>query len=293
MTIGIVGGIVIPAVERLRDALVRRGHEVRLIDLAGISAQCFEPGYWANALGDCDLVYYRNGLGDAGRTLLGEELVASRVIFINPVYHRHPLCQDKAYQAMVARRNGIPIPQTYIGRHTPFSDLRTLLGLPYIAKGTEGTRGEKVFLIGSEEEHRQCLTNLPGDMLFQKRIPNSGDFRVFVIGASVWAIFKRIPPPGGFRANISLGGTGERVTDPALREALSRIALSMTAALSIDIAGIDVIQSSDDGSLYLLESNTNPDWKGLDEALGTDTAERIASYFEECVRAATPGVAAQ
>jgi len=151
-------------------------------------------------------------------------------------------------------------------------------------KGAYGIQGKQVFLVHSTEQYVREMDSLRGEILAQELIPNTGDYRVFVIGGRVHEIFKRVPAVGSFKANIFQGGRGETVSDDLLRERLSKIAIRAATALSLDITGIDIIEHQQTGELYFIEANVNPGWKGLDTALGCNTSAVVADWFLERLR---------
>ena len=64
--------------------------------------------------------------------------------------------------------------------------------------------------------------------------------------SSSWAVeaiaaMKRSAPPGEFRANIHKGASGEIVTLP---EAYDHLAIEATAALELEIAGVDLLETN-------------------------------------------------
>lgn len=264
----------------LREVLEARGHEVVLCNLSGVTVQNLADGSYIESLQDFDLVYYRTGFGEAGRLFLSQLLCDTETVFINPVLRDHPLCSNKIYQSLLATQAGITVPHTLFGRRCPFIDLQQSIGLPFIMKAAEGIQGANVYLIRNEADLQEKITETKGDVLFQKYIQNDGDYRVFVIGDTVHEIFKRIPQAGSFKANMSLGATGEAVADPVVREVLGSMALKIAGILNIEIGGIDIIRDSTDGEYYFIESNVNPGWKGLDQTLGTRTSDQVADYFE-------------
>lgn len=280
MRIALIASRPIEEIQALAAELARRGHAVRLWPLDTLRPEQFTDGALAAELSSFDLVYYRSGFTDAGRAYLGRLLAQRPERLVNPVILKHPLASNKLYQAFMAREAGVPAPPSYMGRHISFAALAAEFGAPFILKAAEGIQGRRVYLVGSEAEYQSRLGDMPGDALMQPFIPNQGDYRVFVLGGRVFEIFKRVAAPGNYKNNMSLGARGEAVSDPALRERLSALALKMAAKMDIEIGGIDIIESSPDGALYFLEANINPGWKGLDATLGTDTAAAIADYFE-------------
>lgn len=264
----------------LTDELQKRGVEVSFPSrLPGLDE--IDDAFWEQ-YSDADLLYYRTGLGDALKFELSKK-IGPNIRVINREVLNNALLSNKLYQALQAQKVGVKIPVTVPNRNN-FAELKNKLGVPFVLKGTNGIQGKEVFLIKDEEGYLSTHGTIKGDVLSQEMIPNDGDYRVFVVGGKVSDIFKRVPVAGDFKANISQGGSGIPVVDEELREKLSEMALKITNQLKLDIAGIDIIRHSETGELYFIESNVNPGWKGLDEALGENTAAKIADWFVSLIR---------
>jgi len=267
----------IPEIVQLGAALQDQGCLVQILNPSFALSDLFDDAFWEPYIG-CDVLYYRTGFGDAARTVLAGKLAHLSVRAVNRAVIQNQLLANKVYQAIHARAVDVAVPGTLVGRHT-FADVVAALGPRFVLKAANGIQGDKVFLVDSEAEYRARLEHLFGDVLCQEFVPNTGDYRVFVVGGEVVGIYKRVPVDGDFRANMSLGGRGEVVSDAKLRSELGAMAVAVANELQLDIAGIDIIQHTETGRLYFIEANINPGWKGLDETLGTDTSGVIADWM--------------
>jgi ribosomal protein S6--L-glutamate ligase len=100
------------------------------------------------------------------------------------------------------------------------------------------------------------------------------DLRVMVVDGRVVAAVERQARPGEFRSNVSLGASVRPVRIDRQVEAL---AIHAAQACSLDMAGVDIIETSD-GPL-VIEVNTNAG--GLEEVravTGVDVATAMAAY---------------
>jgi glutathione synthase/RimK-type ligase-like ATP-grasp enzyme len=62
------------------------------------------------------------------------------------------------------------------------------------------------------------------------------------------------------------------------------MALKAAAAIGAEYAGVDLLPAKD-GTVYLLEVNGIPGWRGLHEATGIDVADAIvAQLLKDTVR---------
>ena len=94
---------------------------------------------------------------------------------------------------------------------------------------------------------------------------------------------KRSAPPGEFRANIHKGASGERST---LSDEHIRLATEATAALELEIAGVDLLQTNE--GPVVLEVNPSPGFEALESVTGIDIAGVIIGFLTSHVKSTTP-----
>ena len=119
------------------------------------------------------------------------------------------------------------------------------------------------------------LCDLHQDYVIQSFITeaNGVDIRVFVVGGEAIAAMKRSAPPGEFRANIHKGASGEAVTLP---DKYTRLAIEAAAALELEIAGVDLLQTNE--GPVVLEVNPSPGFEELESVTGIDIAGAIIEF---------------
>ncbi len=186
-------------------------------------------------------------------------------------------------QHLAAR--GIRVPDTLMSRYPRDLDrlMKLLGGPPLILKLLRGTQGTGVIFAESKasvESMLETIWSLGEDILVQRFIAESKgrDIRVLVIGGRVRAAMRRVGAEGEFRSNIHRGGTGEPVKLPTAYE---RIAVRAAAATGLELAGVDILESS--SGPMVIEVNASPGFEGLEET----TKGNIARMFlQEAVRAA-------
>lgn len=185
---------------------------------------------------------------------------------------------DKLHTLQLLSRSGIPIPRTILGKFPVDVDLiERELGFPVVVKVLRSTRGRGVLLCSDRAQFDDLASLLddakPGaDFLFQKYVAASHgrDVRVLVVGGRAIAAMERRSSDGGFKSNISQGGTGVRY---AMTPALRRLAERVARVLDLDVAGVDVLLDGDD---YLIcEANSSPGFQGLEKACGISVPDEI------------------
>lgn len=98
--------------------------------------------------------------------------------------------------------------------------------------------------------------------------------RCLVIGDKVVAAMQRQALNGEFRSNLHLGGTATIIKLTPIERAL---AVGAAKIAVLDVAGVDIIRSAK-GPL-VLEINSSPGLKGIEEAKGKDVAGSIIEYL--------------
>ncbi len=271
-------GTLVHEVDTLTKELMKRGAEVNVVQPHFSVDEAVGPNFGANFL-NCDVLYYRAGLGVAGKYLLGR-MTDKNIYSVNKNVLQNVLLGHKLYQAVLVSRAGVKVPQTLLyTTNQKYQEIEKILGSDFIIKAAIGMQGKQVFLVRSEKEYCEALKHLSGDILLQQFIPNDGDFRVFVLDGEIIGIYKRNPKSGMFKSNIAQGGTGQAVTDTALIKKLSEIGQKVSSELSLDIVGVDIMMGADDNELYFIEANENPGWRGAEKALNKNISAAVAEWM--------------
>ena len=189
--------------------------------------------------------------------------------------------RDKLMACQMMSESGIPVPITaHVGT---WQDTRRAIsrvgGTPCVVKVTEGTHGSGVFLAHTEQQARQLVYQmLKRDMrpLVQEYIKESHgqDTRAFVVGGKVVAAMRRKARGSEFRSNFHLGAKVEKLDIP---EKHAEIACKAAEIMGLDIAGVDLLDSSR-GAL-VLEVNSSPGLEGIEAASGVNVARKIIQHL--------------
>jgi len=124
----------------------------------------------------------------------------------------------------------------------------------------------------------RTLETLRSVYYLQRAIDHDGcDLRVFVVGGRVIGAIERSAP--GWKTNLARGGRARAVTLPAARV---EAALAAAKAVGADYAGVDLLPARD-GTVYVVEVNGIPGWRGLQEATSSDVAGAIVEHLLERV----------
>ena len=189
----------------------------------------------------------------------------------------------RALQLLSRKGLGMPVTGFAHDVHNTRQLIKLVGGAPVVVKLMEGTQGRGVVLaetVKAAESVIEAFTELKADFLVQEFIKEAGgsDVRCFVIGNRVVAAMERISQPGEFRSNLHRGGSAQ-LTKLTPQE--RRTAVKAAQTMGLDVAGVDILRSSR-GPL-VLEVNSSPGLRGIEEATGVNVAGKIIKYIEDNV----------
>jgi ribosomal protein S6--L-glutamate ligase len=191
------------------------------------------------------------------------------------------LARNKFLTLQTLVEAGVPVPDSFwVSNMENFEQaVADLGGYPVVVKTPAGRQGQGVVLVDSKVTAGFIMANLPvttTGLLVQEYIPpeTRRDIRAFVIGGELVAAVELSARKGDFRSNIHQGGNGRRLTPAG---DLTILSLSASRALSLEIAGVDLM-IREDGRIQVIETNYSPGFKGLEEITGIDIASRIIAF---------------
>lgn len=182
--------------------------------------------------------------------------------------------------------SGLPVIPIFYCWHTKImeksEEIIAKFGLPLIAKGLDGHRGESVFLIKEREDLKSLVDNNPKkDFFFQKFLPSDEEYRVLVMGGKPGAFERKIrTDPKEFRSNAALGAREVFMDVKEIPPQMREISLKAAKALDLDIAGVDLIVDKQNG-LWLLEANRGPGITYYEDRVSPELAAFISFFREE------------
>lgn len=184
---------------------------------------------------------------------------------------------DKFWTSALLEQCGIPTPETIVCDNVEEATAAFRLLGDVIVKPLFGSMGLGMVRVNDEEmafRVFRTIEQIRGVYYIQRTIQHKGvDVRAFVIGGRVMGAIER--RSSGWRTNLARGGAARCITLP---EELGALAVRAAAAVGADYAGVDLL-TADDGTVYVLEVNGIPGWKGLQEATGIDIAGRLLDFL--------------
>ena len=166
---------------------------------------------------------------------------------------------DKALTAVLLRRAGLPHPRTEV----VCAGAQPTIRPPVVVKPRYGSWGRDVELCATRAELRRHLRAIADrgwlrrhGALVQELVPlPHHDLRILVAAGRVVGAAERMPAPGEWRTNTSLGGSLRKARPSA---AASELALAAAAAVGCDFCGVDLLPAP--GGWVVLELNATVDF---------------------------------
>lgn len=190
---------------------------------------------------------------------------------------------DKFWTSALLERSGLPVPETVVCERFDQAVAAFRRMGDVIIKPLFGSMGLGMVRVSDDETAfrvLKALDTIRAVYYVQRAIPHSGcDVRAFVVGDRVIGAVERRAEAGGWRTNLARGGQARPIT---LRQEWTDLALRAAAAVGAEYAGVDLLAGSD-GSVYVLEVNGIPGWRGLEEATSVNVAAAIVAQLLERV----------
>ena len=268
----------------LSEAALNAGHTAEILDPFGFYLHIGDAGnritYYGGQVEDFDVIIPRLSRTTAQ---YGEEVVAHFEWIGTPVINRaRPIAaaRHKFHSLRILSQHGLPIPPSLTVGSSEFLEnaVARMGDYPFILKPFYGTHGRGIMLLDTPTSLTSAvdaLCDLHHDYVIQPFITEAGgvDIRILVVGGEAIAAMKRSAPPGEFRANIHKGASGEAVTLP---EEYIRLAIDAAAALELEIAGVDLLETNE--GPVVLEVNPSPGFEELESVTGIDIAAAIIEF---------------
>jgi ribosomal protein S6--L-glutamate ligase len=272
---------------RLIEAAEQQGHEMPVYDVLrcymNIASHKPSIHHKGEEIAGIDAVIPRIG---ASITFYGTSVLRQfEMMGVYPLNESVAISRsrDKLRSMQLLSRRGVGMPVTgFANKPDDVQDLIKMVGgAPLVIKLLEGTQGIGVVLAETKKAAESVIEgfmSLNANILVQEYIKEAGgaDIRCFVIGNKVVAAMKRQAIEGEFRSNLHRGGSASliRIT-PEERSTAVRAARIM----GLNVAGVDLLRSNH--GPVIMEVNSSPGLRGIEEATGKDLAGMIIQFIEK------------
>ncbi len=275
---------------RLVEAAEARGHEVDVID----TLKCYmniasgEPTvhYRGEDLPHYDAIIPRIGASvtNYGSAVVRQfEMMGSYCLNESVAITRS---RDKLRSLQIMAKHNIGLPRTgFANSPDNTRDLIKLVGgAPLVLKLIRSTQGKGVVLAETykvAESLIDAFRELDADFLVQEFIKEAGgaDIRCFVVGERVIAAMQRQAKEGEFRSNLHRGGSA---TPVRLTPKERATAVNAAKKMGLNVSGVDLLRA--ERGPVVLEVNSSPGLRGIEDASGKDVAGLIMQFIEKNAR---------
>lgn len=286
---------------KLEEIAKSKGHELRFIDPRKVYMYIseHERGYdrfYYGEDGDAperinasqvDCVIPRIGSNTDYASSILRFLVENMGIYCPNNPWGHIFASNKAFTLQKLSSSKIKVPRTIVAEsptHVKWAVEK--LGIPIIIKTTHGSKGKTVAICDSKASANSLFEfcfNAGLKVIMEEFIEAGGtDYRVWVVGDRVAIAMKRTArEKGEFKANISQGGKGERVT---LSKEDEELCIKAAHAIGLNVAGVDLMKDTKTGTSYIIEINSNPGTRIID-ITGHNPFKDIIEYCEKNYKA--------
>ncbi|HUQ79915.1 MAG TPA: RimK family alpha-L-glutamate ligase [Gemmatimonadaceae bacterium] len=194
-------------------------------------------------------------------------------------------CVDKFYTSALMHEAGLATPETRVCESVDDAMAAVRDMGDVIIKPLFGSMGHGMVRVSEPDVAFRVLRSLDlaRPVFYVQRVVehDGSDVRAFVVGDRVIAAIERQSADGGWRTNVSLGGTARALELPPEWCAL---ALRAARAVGADYAGVDLLPARD-GAVYALEVNGIPGWSGMQSTTSVDVAGAIVDHLMSTVDA--------
>jgi ribosomal protein S6--L-glutamate ligase len=80
----------------------------------------------------------------------------------------------------------------------------------------------------------------------------------------------------GWKTNISAGGTAELYS---IEDELAEMSVKATKILGLEYSGVDILRSTENDQIYIVELNSTPGWQGLQTVTKTSISKLLIDYI--------------
>lgn len=273
--------------KRLLEAGESRGHEMHIVDhlKCSIVIEKSNPHLFfeGSLLENVDAIIPRIG---ASVTYYGAAVIRQfemQNVFTTVSSQSLVRSRDKLRSMQLLSTAGLGMPKTAFTNFSNDSDalIKQVGGVPLIIKLLEGTQGLGVVLAETKKAASsviEAFNGLKARVIVQEFIAEAkgADLRALVVGGEVVGAMKRQGKEGEFRSNLHRGGSAKIIE---LTEDEKQAAIVAAKTLGLKIAGVDMLQS-ERGPL-ILEVNSSPGLKGIEQATQLDIASKIIQFIEK------------
>lgn len=216
-------------------------------------------------LADYDIIHFKTSIQRDITAAFARYAVHRGVRVLDPIVQYFPTT-SKLYEYSIIHDEGIVVPDSLFV--TPsrlvgaFDTFRDKLDVPFVLKGIHSSRGEVNEVVKNKTDFnriaKQALHNQQY-LVGQRFIPNTGDYRVLVMGKQIkLVIYRSRIDETTHLNNTSSGSSAKLVEATHLPSNIQIDCLRAAALMGRDIVGVDMVQDMVTKRWYCFEVNDGP-----------------------------------
>lgn len=264
-----------PAVEKMTRRIAQRSGGKLTVDYATYDdmtvrivdqMMSVQVNSTALDLAEYDLVHFKTSLSRDMTAALTRYAEASGVRVLDAESIRHFPTTSKLYEYAILCHEKIAVPDSLFVAPVKWGNMYkecvVTLGLPFVMKGIHASKGDMNEVVRDEQSYRRVIEEArarDAQLIAQRFVPNSGDYRLLVLGKKLrLAIYRQRQNDSTHLNNTSTGGGAMLVDLRKLPGDVRADALRAAAAMGRDVAGVDYMKNDTDGTWVCLEVNDGP-----------------------------------
>ena len=179
---------------------------------------------------------------------------------------------DKSMTSFLLKQHGVAMPATWVceSRQAAHRIIAENKAKTLVIKPLFGSQGKGVRLLDENTPLPLPRDQFVDGVFYLQAFINSGidncDYRVFVVNGQVVSAIRR--SGAGWLNNVAQGAHCESIED----NAINKLAIQAANVIDIDYCGVDIMRDKN-GALWVLEVNSIPAWRGLENATGINVAQ--------------------
>ena len=184
---------------------------------------------------------------------------------------------DKYFTSIILAQHGIATPQT-IACETFSAAIAAFdqLGGDVVVKPIYGAMGIGIMRLANRGEAERIfmkLEELNEVFYLQEFVEHQNrDIRVFVLNGEAVASMYRVGKD--WKTNIHMGATPTPLT---LTPEMAELAIKSTEVTNLEVSGVDILETP--AGLQVIEVNSIPGWKGLQQVVSLDIPAMVVDYL--------------
>lgn len=183
---------------------------------------------------------------------------------------------DKTMTSFLLQQQSVATPRTWVCESRSEAHDMMQNHEKLVIKPIFGSQGQGVRLVNSKKLPLPMDAFVDGVFYLQQFIEASCDYRVFVVNNQVVAAMQRTGET--WLHNVAQGARCENIMNKSAEKDVLEVALQASSVLGIAYCGVDVIRDKA-GKCWVLEVNSIPAWRGLQEVTQTNIAQVLVNDF--------------